>query len=123
MTSPKAKQQEININKNKNPLSVMNYSDTRILLIMFALFVVSTLLAPGPLRSQIETYLVLSIVPGLLTIISLLELLGSGIDTSSWMFYVRLLWIVSTGYISAVFYSWLKEFLDSKLSIFTSSEN
>ena len=94
----------------------MNHSDKRILLIVFAIFVVSSLLDPGPLRSYLETYLVLSIVPGLLTVISILELLGSGIDTSSWVFYVKLFWILSTGYLSLVFYSWVKQIWDSKLS-------
>ena len=75
----------------------------------------SFLLDPGPLRSYLETYLVLSIVPGLLTVISILELLGSGIYTGSWVFY-EAFWIFSTGYFSAVFYLWLKRFLDSKLS-------
>ncbi len=94
----------------------MNPSDKRILLIVSALFVVSSLLDHGPLRSYLETYLVLSIVPGLLTVISILELLGSGIDTGSLVFYVRLFWIFSTGYLSAVFYLWLKQFWDSTLS-------
>lgn len=97
-------------------MKVMSHSDKRILLIVFALFVVSSLLNPGPLRSYLETYLVLSIVPGLLTVIGILELLGSGIDTGSWVFYVSLFWILSTGYLSAVFYLWLKQFWDSTLS-------
>jgi len=60
--------------------------------------------------------LVLSIVPGLLTVIGILELLGSGIDTGSWVFYVRLFWILSTGYLSAVFYLWLKQLWNSTIS-------
>ena len=100
----------------------MTHSDKRLLLIVFAIFVVSSLLDPGPLRSYLETYLVLSIVPGLITVINILELLGSGIDTGSWIFYVRLFWILSTGYLSAVFYLWLKQFWDSTLSSYLLSE-
>ena len=84
-------------------------SDKRVLLIVFVLFIVTSLLDPGPLRTYLETYLVLSFIPGLLTTIRILELLGSGIDTGSWLFYVKLLWIFSTGYISALFYSWAKK--------------
>jgi len=83
-------------------------SDKRILLIAFALFIVTSILDPGPLRSYLETYLVLSLVPGLLTAIRILELLASDIDTGSWLFYVKLLWICSTGYLSVLFYSWVK---------------
>ena len=97
-------------------LKVLNHSDKRILLVVFALFVVSSLLDPGPLRSKLEVYLVLSLVPGLLTAISIMELLGSGIDTGSWVFYVRLFWIFSTGYLSAVFVLWIKGLLSSMLS-------
>ena len=89
-------------------MHAMEPSDARILLIVFALFMVTFILDPGPLRSYFETYLVLSLVPGLLTAIRILEFLGSGIDPDSWLFYVKLLWIVSTGYLSIVFYSWLK---------------
>jgi len=69
---------------------------------------VTSILDPGPLRSYLETYLVLSPVPGLLTAIRILELLSSDIDTGSWLFYVKLLWICSTGYLSVLFYSWVK---------------
>ena len=97
----------------------MNPSDKRILLIVLALFIVTSILDPGPLRSYIETYLVLSLVPGLLTAIRILELLGSGIDTGSWLFYVKLLWICSTGYLSIMFYSWLK----TKLTVQTNTSD
>jgi len=86
----------------------MNPSDERILLIVLALFIVTSILDPGSLRSYIETYLILSLVPGLLTTIRMLELLGSGINTGSLLFYIELLWICSTGYLSIMFYSWLK---------------
>ena len=95
--------------RSERDTRAMEPSDARILLIVFALFIVTSILDPGPLRSYIETYLVLSFVPGLLTVISILELLGSGIDPGSWLFYVKLLWIISTGYLSIVFYSWLKQ--------------
>ena len=86
----------------------MNHSDKRILFTVFALFIVSSILHRGPLRSYLETYLLLSFVPGFLTAISMLELLGSGIDTGSWMFYVMLIWICSSGYLSGEFYLWLR---------------
>jgi len=59
-------------------------------LIAIALFIVTSILDPGPLRSYLETYLVLSLVPGLLTAIRVLELLANDIDTGSWLFYVKL---------------------------------
>ncbi len=61
----------------------MNPGDKRILLIILTLFIVTSVLDPGPLRSYLKTYFVLSLVPGLLTAISILELVGSDIDTSS----------------------------------------
>ena len=72
----------------------MNPTDKRVLLIVLALFLVTSLLDSGPLRSYLETYLVLSFVPGLLTFISISELVAS-VDPSSFWFYVRLLWIMT----------------------------
>ena len=97
----------------------MNPSDEKILLTVLALVIVTSILDPGPLRSYLETYLVLSLIPGLLTAIRILELLGSGIDTGSWLFYVKLLWICSTGYLSIVFYSWLKRKLSARFQMET----
>lgn len=82
-------------------------TDRRVLLIVLALIIVTSVLDPGLLRSYLEVYLVLSIIPGFLTAIRIFELLGSGIDLGSWMFYIRLIWICSTAYLTGIIYSWI----------------
>ncbi|MFX0136519.1 MAG: hypothetical protein ACFFDN_22960 [Candidatus Hodarchaeota archaeon] len=84
----------------------MKRPDSRILLIVAALILVTTLLEPGPLRSKLEVDLILSFVPGFGFAIDLLEFLGSGIDPSSWYFYLGLFKLLLEAYITNVAYSW-----------------
>lgn len=86
----------------------MKRTDRRILVIVVGLILVANLLEPGPLRSKLEIDLVLSFIPGLGLVIELLELLGSGIDTGSWIFYLGLFKLLLQAYITEVALSWMR---------------
>jgi len=83
--------------------------DLRIILIVIGLYLVGTFLKPGPFRSQLEIDLVLMIVPGLPEVIEVLELLGSGIDTSSSIFYIGLVRMSAFAYFQSLIFLYLIE--------------
>lgn len=63
--------------------------DVKILLVIAGLWLIQTVLSVGPLRSELEITLLLSLVPGLDLIIEVMKLISST-DTSSIWFYILL---------------------------------
>jgi len=85
----------------------MNADDKRIVIFFIGIYLVTNFLPIGSVRSYWERYLVLSLVPGLSTAIGIFELLGDGnIGTIIW--YVKLLWICSSGYLTLLVVSYIK---------------
>ena len=63
--------------------------DVKIFLVIAGLWLIQTVLSVGPLRSELETTLLFSLVPGLDLIIEVMKLISST-DTSSIWFYILL---------------------------------
>jgi len=64
------------------------YDDWKVIAVIIGLWIVQTLLTVGPLRTELETMLVLSLVPGLDLLIETLKLLSEG-DVGSIWFYIK----------------------------------
>jgi hypothetical protein len=66
----------------------MDESDRKIILVIIALWIVQSVFAVGSLRTELETMLILGLVPPFDLIIEVFTLLGES-DVGSIMFYLK----------------------------------
>lgn len=82
--------------------------DLKIILVVIGLYIVQTLLAVGPLRTQLETTLILSLVPGLDLIIAIGNLVSTT-EVGSVLYYIQFMIILVKDTLIAILIARLKK--------------